>query len=172
MVTETYLHILDQNQLINYSQAVMAFLASKYVQVKDIRAQFLWGWQVIQNCFFLSLLIFSLSIFGHPSLHLHISEVCGNGITRQGAIIIPALVWAQEQHTDLPCGVCFSPQFKSFGMPCWHQQLLCLLAPLCPLFPRHPCGWTHRAGSSAIKLLSWLLLEALLRGGETHLPKR
>lgn len=31
------------------------------------------------------------------------------------AIITPTLVWAQGQHTDLliPCGVCFSPQFKA-----------------------------------------------------------
>lgn len=105
----------------------MAFQASKYFEAIVIGAQFLWGWQLIQNCFF-SLLIFSLSIFGHTSLHLHISEVCGLRNYKERAIIIPALVWAQELHTDLlPCGVCFSPQFKRFGMPCWCQQLLCLL---------------------------------------------
>lgn len=48
-------------------------------------------------------------------------------------------------------------------MPCWHQQLLCLLAPF------FLCGWTHQAGSSAIKLLSWLLLEAASSGEENHI---
>lgn len=146
----------------------MAFQASKYFEAIVIGAQFLWGWQLIQNCFF-SLLIFSLSIFGHTSLHLHISEVCGLRNYKERAIIIPALVWAQELHTDLlPCGFCFSPQFKRFGMPCWCQQLLCLLAPFCLLFPRHPCGWTHGAGSRAIKMLSWLLLEGVSSGEERH----
>lgn len=79
-------------------------------------------------------------------------------------------MWAQEQHAHtLPCGVCCTPQFRRFGMPCWHQQLLCLLAPFCPLFPRHPSGWMHQAGSRAIKLLSWLSLEVVSSGEESHI---
>lgn len=35
--------------------------------------------------------------------------------------------------------------------------------------PRHPCGWTHQAGSKAIKLLSWLLLEVVSSGQERHI---
>ncbi|RMC13448.1 hypothetical protein DUI87_10986 [Hirundo rustica rustica] len=36
-------------------------------------------------------------------------------------------------------------------------------------FSWHSCGWTHQAGSRAIKLLSWLLLEVVSSGEERHI---
>jgi len=88
-------------------------------------------------------------MFGHPSLRLHITEVCDNGITRLRATIIPAPLWAQGQHTDLliPCGVCFSPPFQGFEVPCWQWWLLSLLALCSPGIPL--AGPTEQAAGTA-----------------------